>query len=314
MAPTIKTVLGQINPGELGNTWTHEHVSITFEFTYRKPKDSELHLINCPWTLENSGWIRQWPYSHKDNLILNDEVTENAVIESLKGFKAAGGGCIVENSTFGLNRKTAFLKRLSEETGVHIVAGTGFYVAPTQKESTLNSSVEKLTEHIVSELNNGAFDCPEVKCGFIGEIGCCDPLDAFEKKSIQASAAGQEATGAPVSFHPGRTPESPFEIMRIFTEAGGNAKNSIMGHLERTIQDPGTLAEFATEFGSYCQFDLFGIENSYYQTKPEIDFFSDAQRIGLIQSLISEKYEDKILVAHDIHTKHRLEKFGGKKL
>ena len=45
-----------------------------------------------------------------------------------------------------------------------------------------------------------------------------------------------------------------------------------------------------------------------------IFFFSDAQRIGLIQSLISEKYEDKILVAHDIHTKHRLEKFGGKKL
>ena len=31
--------------------------------------------------------------------------------------------------------------------------------------------------------------------------------------------------------------------------------------------------EFAKEFGSYCQFDLFGIENSYYQTKPEIDFF-----------------------------------------
>ena len=43
-------------------------------------------------------------------------------------------------------------------------------------------------------------------------------------------------------------------------------------------------------------------------------FYSDAQRIGLIQSLIGEKYEDKILVAHDIHTKHRLEKFGGKKL
>ena len=37
--------------------------------------------------------------------------------------------------------------------------------------------MEKLTEHIVNELNNGAFDCPEVRCGFIGEIGCCDPLD-----------------------------------------------------------------------------------------------------------------------------------------
>ena len=97
-------------------------------------------------------------------------------------------------------------------------------------------------------------------------------LSEFEKKSIQASAAGQEATGAPVSFHPGRDPKSPFEIMRIFTEAGGNAKKSIMGHLERTIQDQEMLADFATEFKTYCQFDLFGIENSYYQIKQEIDF------------------------------------------
>ena len=73
-----------------------------------------------------------------------------------------------------------------------------------------------------------------------------------------------------------------------------------------TIQDHGVLAEYASEFGSYCQFDLFGIENSYYQIKPSIDFMSDAQRIAMIQSLIDEKFEDKILMAHDIHTKHRL--------
>ena len=73
-----------------------------------------------------------------------------------------------------------------------------------------------------------------------------------------------------------------------------------------TIQDHGKLAEFASEFGSYCQFDLFGIENSYYQIKSTIDFPSDAQRIAMIQSLIGDKFEDKILMAHDIHTKHRL--------
>ena len=56
---------------------------------------------------------------------MTDEACEKAVIDSLKAFKAAGGGCIVENSTFGLNRKTGFLKHLSQETGVHIVAGTG---------------------------------------------------------------------------------------------------------------------------------------------------------------------------------------------
>merc|ERR1719445_713864 len=164
---------------------------------------------------------------------------------------------------------------------------------------------------MIDELTIGAFDCPDVKCGFIGEIGCNYPLLPFERKSILAAAAANESAGAPVSFHPGRDPESPFEIFRIFAEAGGNPKKAICSHLERTIQDDGILADFATEFGSYCQFDLFGIENSYYQIKPSIDFFSDAQRLRLIEGLISNKFEDKILMSHDIHTKHRLEKFGG---
>ena len=47
-----------------------------------------------------------------------------------------GGGCIVENSTFGLNRKTAFLKKLSQETGVHIVAGTGIDLFVASKSLT----------------------------------------------------------------------------------------------------------------------------------------------------------------------------------
>ena len=57
---------------------------------------------------------------------MGDFASELAVVESLKAFKKAGGGCIVENSTYGLNRRTSFLKELSLETGVQIIAGTGF--------------------------------------------------------------------------------------------------------------------------------------------------------------------------------------------
>ena len=59
---------------------------------------------------------------------MGDKNCENGVLESLKAFKASGGGCIVENSTFGLNRRTSFLKELSQETGVHIIAGTGIFL------------------------------------------------------------------------------------------------------------------------------------------------------------------------------------------
>ena len=33
-----------------------------------------------------------------------------------------------------------------------------------------------------------------------------------------------------------------------------------VGRLERSSQEDEILADFATEFGSYCQLDLFGIE------------------------------------------------------
>lgn len=89
-----------------------------------------------------------------------------------------------------------------------------------------------------------------------------------------------------------------------------------MQHLNYHMQLKGTLyrddqlLEFAA-LGSYCQFDLFGNECSFYQINPATDMPSDAQRIQKIMQLIEEKRNDRILIAHDIHTKHRLIQFGG---
>lgn len=72
-----------------------------------------------------------------------------------------------------------------------------------------------------------------------------------------------------------------------------------------TIHDIDVLLEFA-KLGSYCQFDLFGTECSYYQLHTEMDMPSDAQRMDRIVHLVKEGFEDRILMSHDIHTKHRL--------
>ena len=57
--------------------------------------------------------------------MFNNASAEEAITDSVREFALAGGGCLVENSTKGLQRKTQFLKTLSESTGVNIVAGTG---------------------------------------------------------------------------------------------------------------------------------------------------------------------------------------------
>lgn len=65
------------------------------------------------------------------------------------------------------------------------------------------------------------------------------------------------------------------------------------------------LLEFA-ELGSYCQFDLFGTEVSFYQLNVATDMPSDAQRINMIRQIVNDGKVDRVLMSHDIHTKHRL--------
>lgn len=81
-----------------------------------------------------------------------------------------------------------------------------------------------------------------------------------------------------------------------------------ISHCLGTFPDDETLLEFA-KLGVYCQFDLFGIECSLYQLNMEFDMPSDAQRMQKVVTLVKEGYEDRILMSHDIHTKHRLVSF-----
>lgn len=303
----IQTVLGLIRPGRLGYTMTHEHLTMTFQCCYCPPPAQQANLADGPIIMKNLFWLKQNPYSSKENLLLNQEV--DAVKEELIAFKAAGGGCIVENTTTGISRDVKTLKRLSQETGVHIVAGAGFYVDATHSPETRSKSVEQLTEVLVDEVLQGA-DGTDIKCGIIGEIGCSWPLTDSEKKILQATAEAQTQLGCPVNIHPGRNSEAPFQIVRILQEAGADISKTVMSHLDRTIFDEKKLLEFAA-LGSYLEYDLFGTEMLNYQFNTAVDMPSDNDRIRTICSLISEGYNERIVISHDIHTKNRLVKYGG---
>lgn len=153
-------------------------------------------------------------------------------------------------------------------------------------------------------------DGSDIKCGMIGEIGCSDTITPTEKKSLQATAAAQVQLGAPVIIHPGRTPEAPMEAIRILQEAGGDINKTVISHLCRCNSNHDQLLELAGT-GCFLEYDQFGCEVSYYQPSPQQYMQSDAQRIDDIKMLVTEGYADKILVAHDIHTRHRLVKYGG---
>lgn len=308
---TVQTVLGEKPASELGRILTHEHVALSFGAFYVPPPNHLKRFFDRKIELSNVGFLKQYPYSSQYNVAFNDKDTADAVLEDLKFFRECGGGTIVENSNHGLNRNIALMKELSKQTGVNIIAGTGHYVALTQSSGTLALSKENMYDLIVREMTVGCEESPDVRTGFIGEVGSAWPIEDFEKRAIQATAEAQEQLKCPVTFHPGRDPGAALEVMRLYQEAGGDSKKAIMSHLDRTLVNDQVLLEFADEVKCYCQFDLFGTECSFYQLHSLTDMPSDAQRIDRVLCLKNHGMLDRILLSHDIHTKHRLIKFGG---
>lgn len=316
---SVQTVLGPIKPQQLGITLTHEHLSIDFEKVFT-PGPTELNALldtTTSLTLHNIGLVRQYPYANKVNLRFYGEPCAQAVIKDVHLFKQFGGGTIVENTTHGIKRDLKFLYDVAKTTGVHIVAGTGFYVEPTQSAAALKYTTEEMCNCYVTEMLDGIKVSTDsdgevtIKCGIIGEVGSSYPITSFERRAIEATAIAQQTLKCGVSFHPGRSGLAPFEIVRYYLEAGGDAKKCIMSHLDRTLlDDEEKLFEF-TRLGVYNQFDLFGVECSFYQLNPPHDMPSDGQRLNMVVKMVQEGLIDRILMAHDIHTLHRLTSYGG---
>ncbi|XP_013380455.1 phosphotriesterase-related protein [Lingula anatina] len=281
---------------------------MTFEVTYIPPPPGDEGKVNLPFEMKNLGWIRQYPYSHKPNLIYNDDDSHEAVIQELKYFKECGGGTIVENTTHGITRDMCYLKRAAEESGVNVIAGSGYYVSASHPSQMDAMRVEDIVEVMRNDFLTGC-DGTDIKCGVIGEIGCSWPLHDNEKKVLRATVEAQTQLGCPVIIHPGRHHEAPSEIVRLLQEEGGNTGKTVMSHLDRTFHADDLLLDFA-KMGTYLEFDLFGFENSNYQTNPAVDMPGDGERIRRIKILFDNGF-DKVVISHDMHFKHRLIKYGG---
>ncbi|XP_055906658.1 phosphotriesterase-related protein-like [Eupeodes corollae] len=308
----VQTVLGPISPNLLGRTLTHEHFQVDLEKFHCSPPTEYKEYFDQKISLETIGFVAKYPYASLENITFCDEATRSAVRKDVELYKKFGGGSIVENTSIGLKRNLEFMVDIQKTTGVNIVAGTGHYLHNHQTPDDLAMTVEEMTNLYTKEIVTGidVENVGPVKCGFIGEVGSDYPIHDFEKRAIRATGETQEAVGCGVSFHPGPDVQAPFEIVRMYLEAGGRPDKCVMSHLDLRFMDMEELFEFAT-LGTYMQYDLFGVECSFFHLVPSVDMPSDAQRMKNLMLLIEDGFLEKIQISQDIHSKHRLTSFGG---
>ena len=207
----IRTVLGDIQPAELGRCYAHEHVIIDRSYTTQLFPDILLPSA------------------------------ENAIAE-LREFKKAGGGAMVDCMPCDAGRNVLKLAEISRASGVHLVALTGLHRTRFYPEGhwRFSSGVERLADVFTAEIETGidANDCagPDVRrtahrAGVlkIGSDGAA--LDEAERAAFEAVAAAHRRTGCPVITHcePGRG----IEQVSFLSSHGVDPRHIVLSHTDR---------------------------------------------------------------------------------
>ncbi len=299
----VVTVTGPIAPGEMGVTLPHEHLLLDMDWPGLWPDVS--HRPDLVWqkvSIENLGEIRRNYMAVRDNAILDDiaEMSEEA-----GHFRAAGGGAIAEMTTLGLKPDPAGLVEISRRSGVHIIAGTGFYTEETLSPDQAALSVEQMRAMMVRDLTEG-FDDTDVRAGVIGEIALNRPIKPAEGRALRAAARAHRDTGAALCIH-GISPEA----IAILQEEGADLTRVVACHQDGTTPE---RAQPMADLGIYIEFDCFGHEfycdNGAYDADWPWHFSTDAQRVQALVGLVQAGYTDRLLLSHDICVKMQLRRYG----
>ena len=316
MVGKVMTVLGPIDPDQLGSTLMHEHLFIAL-YKGVAPDDYTPATDWCLWdqelTMDKLDLARDRK-PIRDNWVLVDERT--AIDEAME-FRYHGGGAIVEVTSIGIRRDPLAMSRVSQATGLNVVMGAGWYQKLYHPADMDQRTVEDLTEEIVRDVTVGVGGTG-IRSGIIGEVGIeGNPITENEVKSIRASGRASRATGAPVSFHRGGVGRERLAVVGILGEEGTDMSRVIFGHSDFISGDLDLMLELLGH-GVYIQFDLLGRVNVPLRFVTDTDdfnlFFSSAGTAAVaeaIPKLIEAGYADRILLSQDVCTKMQLKRYGG---
>ena len=267
MAKHVRTVLGDISPGELGVTLPHEHL-ITFP-PQKVRYDPDYKLPSA----------------------------EKALSE-VKLFKAAGGSTIAEMTTSGYGRDVNNLRKISDETGVHIIATTGAIMESLFPAEIYDLTDSELTNLFIRDVNVG-MENTDIKAGVLKFGASNDKFSAAEKKAARAACKAHLETGAPITTHT-INGTMAMSIVEFLQTEGVKLENAVIGHLDKGSLQLGYILMIART-GVYVQFDSIG------KTK----YYTDDLRVEVIKQLIEEGFGNRILVSGDMGRQSYLKSYGG---
>jgi len=321
----IMTVLGPIAPEELGFTSMHEHILYDGRCFRRRfgsliPPDPPVKLED-PVTLDNLGMLKHGFIMSQDAFVMEDV---ELMAAELADFQAEGGSAVVDMSTPGMRVDPLATRRVSEQSGVHIVTTTGFYSRDSWPESFLEMGPAQMEARMMEEIEKGN-DGTDVRPGHV-KIAIEEDFSAPEVNALRAGARVARRTGFSMTVHQGMLlpPEAGPKIADLLSEEKIEPDRVVIAHndgnfvehdLRKLILDPASwglkldMARSLLERGLNLSIDCFG---HYWDAEVlGVGPTPDWQRMAGLVSLIREGYTLQLVLGTDTFVKILLRRFGG---
>jgi phosphotriesterase-related protein len=302
----VMTVLGPIPADQLGPTMAHEHVFFDLSAYYTQAEDDpDGAHARAPIAPDELWWLRAHPMNHPENLRHDDL---QAATREVGFFAAAGGSTLVDVTTVGIAPNPQGLAEVARRTGVHIVAGTGFYIDSSFPAWVRERSVDELADYLRRELREGIAGTA-IRAGLIGELGTGNPPSETEQRILQAAARVQREMGCAVSLHPYWGPEGALAAARVAEGVGLDPSRTTLSHLDNRFRDDVALYRDLARRGFYLDLDCFGRDTYYPHVNEQLP--ADSERIRVARALLDAGAGDRLLFAQDICFRHELVAYGG---
>ncbi len=302
MTGIARTVLGDVDPADLGIVLPHEHLVMDA----RPLLDVHGYAAAPPvaWDARIAAEARWNPGVHPDNYVLTDE---KAAIEELATFVAAGGRTVVDLTPPTLGRDPEALARIAAGAGINVISGIGQYLQSVHEPWVADADEASIARRLVDESVRGTGE-PPIRPGVLGEIGTSDPVTPGERRVLRGVALAARETGLAVSVHLHPWGYEGETVLKELLAAGADPERVVLGHVATAIDRPAYLRALLDR-GALLGFDLFGFDHSLLgpgRWPP-----SDLDVARVVAAFARDGFADRLVLSQDVGVRTRLRRWGG---
>jgi predicted metal-dependent phosphotriesterase family hydrolase len=262
----VRTVLGDIDPTDLGPTYAHEHLIIDGGRPVELEPDFRLDSV------------------------------ERAV-EELTAGRAVGLAAIVDAMPCDAGRNVRKLAAASRLAGVHVVAPTGLHLARYYEDRhwSVTDTEEEIAELFIADIDTGIderdYAGPIVRrtdhrAGVMKIAGSRDHLSDRDAKVFRAAAAAHRVTGCPILTHC-TDGTGAMEQVRVLADAGVDLGHVVVSHTDKVV-DRGYHRELLSS-GVNVEYD------QAFRWKPG----QDNGTLTILEWMVADGFADRLMLGMD---------------